>query len=218
MATIAFLDGIDPITGSRRGVTFDVSQAGSIAKRRPSPVNHQTNLRMYIRSLLPLINNYYWSTTPAQKIGWATWAQANGIDGPWGMKKSQQGCAAYFSLMLNVIVAGDSRYFVAPPNNPLWGPWYDSLTRIDDHTVRVVFHPTPATGTRRAYLRQAIPGPGVRRWSTYDSYIAEYTAPKPNSPYDFTTKFPLLAGWHGRFWCGWQNSKGLRAIETLFDI
>jgi len=218
MATIVFLDDVDEIIGSRRGLTFDMSQAGNYVKKRPSPINHQTNARMKIRSILKEANRRYWDMDPAKWILWAAWAQANDITGPWGQTKSQQGCAGYFSLIINVILAGESWYINPPVNQPLTGPTYTSLTRIDDNTVRAVFDPSPAPGTRRAYLRQALPGPGVRRWSAADGYIAEYSARNPNSPYDFTLKFPLLDGWHGRFWCSWQNAKGLRKAETLFDI
>lgn len=218
MATITFLNGIDPITGSRRGVTFDVSQAGSIAKRRPSPVNHQTTLRMFIRKLLKETNAYFWNLTAAQRTAWTVYAEAEGIPGPWGMKQHQQGCAGFFYLQLNARIAGDPFYIVPPLNGPLpnWTPL--TLTRINKDTIRATFLPSPLQGARRLYLRQAIPGPGVRRWSTYDSYVVEYSPVAVNSPYDFTTKFQHLTGWHGRYWLGAQNVKGRRGIEKLFDL
>lgn len=218
MATIVFLDGIDPITGSRRGVTFDVSQAGSIAKRRPSPVNHQTTLRMQIRLLLKATNQYFWNLTKLQRLAWGAWAFANGITGPYGKKAEQGGCAGFFSLQLNARIAGDSFYNTPPGNQPLVGFTPLTLTRIADYTIRLTFAPSPTGGWRRLYIRQAFPGPGYRRWSVYDGYVAEYSAKNVNSPYDFTIKFPHLAGWHCRYWVAVQNKKGLRTVETLFDL
>lgn len=218
MAVIVFLDDVDPITGSRRGVTFDVSQAGAIAKRRPSPVNHQTNDRMKVRSLLKFTNQYFWDLTAGQKTAWANLAAADGTTGPYEMTKWQAGCAMFFKLVLNAQLAGDPIYGNHPPHNPTLPPTWLTLTRIDKDTVRVTFNPSAAWNTKRIYLRQAIPGPGVRRWSFYDGYIAQYSPLNPNSPFDFTTHFQHLAGWHGRYWLGCQRSCGCRSAETLWDL
>lgn len=218
MATIVFLDGVDPITGSRRGVTFDVSQAGAIAKRRPSPVNHQTNLRMQIRKLLKETNAYFWNLTAGQKTAWANWAQANDIPGPWGMRKHQQGCAGFFAVELNARIAGDPFYIAPPGNLPLAGVTFTNLTRIDKDTIRATFNPSPAGANNRIYLRQTLPGPGYRRWSVYDGYIAETSAKNVASPYDFTTHFQHLTGWHCRYWTGTQEHTGRRSDEDLWDL
>ena len=218
MATIVFLDGIAPITGSRRGVTFDVSQAGAIAKRRPSPVNHQTTLRMKIRTLLKATNQYYWNLTALQRTAWANWAQANDIPGPWGMRKHQQGCAGFFTVELNARIAGDPFYIAPPGNLPLAGVTFTDLTRIDKDTIRATFNPSPAGANNRIYLRQGRPGPGVRRWTIYDGYIAQTSPLNPNSPFDFTTHFQHLAGWHGRYWTGTQENTGRRSDEDLWDL
>ena len=218
MATIVFLDGVDPITGSRRGVTFDVSQAGAIAKRRPSPVNHQTNLRMQIRLLLKATNAYFWNLTALQKTAWADWAQVNDIPGPWGMRKHQQGCAGFFAVELNARIAGDPFYIAPPGNLPLAGVTFTNLTRIDKDTVRATFNPSPSGANNRIYLRQTLPGPGYRRWSVYDGYIAETSAKNVASPYDFTTHFQHLTGWHCRYWTGTQEDTGRRSDEDLWDL
>ncbi len=218
MAIIAFLDGVDPITGSRRGVTFDVSQAGPIAKRRPSPINSLTNLRMEYRLILKQANQFFWDLNAGQKILWDTFANLAGIAGPWGMTKNQRACAAFFSCAVNAYYAGDG-FPVAPgPVPPIVAPAVSALARIDKDTVRATFFPTPAGAQLRIYLRQAFPGPGVRRWSKYDGYISEYSAANPNSTFDFNTKFQHLAGWHGRYWVGFQNLQGGRATEVEFDL
>ncbi|MBA7700926.1 hypothetical protein ES703_109652 [subsurface metagenome] len=218
MATIVFLEDVPPITGSRRGVTFDVSQAGSIAKRKPSPVNHQTNLRMKIRTLLKATNQYYWNLTAGQRTAWATWAQANDIPGPWGQKKHQQGCAGFFTVELNARIAGDPFYPNPPGNLPLPGVTFTALTRIDKDTIRATFNPSPAGADDRIYLRQTLPGPGYRRWSVYDGYIAETSPLNPTSPYDFTTHFQHLTGWNCRYWTGTQEDTGRRSDEDLWDL
>lgn len=218
MATIVFLDAVDPITGSRRGVTFDVSQAGAIAKRRPSPVNHQTNLRMQIRLFLKQTNAYYWNLTAGQKTAWSNLAAAEGVPGPWGMTKWQAGCAMFFSIELNALIAGDGLYANHPPHNPVTPPTNRTLTRIDKDTIRATFTPSAQWVDKRIYLRQARPGPGVRRWSFYDGYIAQYSGLNPNSPFDFTTHFQHLAGWHGRYWLGTQRTCGCRSAEQLWDL
>ena len=218
MATIVFLDGIDEIIGSRRGITFDRSQAGNYAKKRPSPTNPHTNSRSKLRLILKEVNTYFWALPPAKKTLWSTWAAANNISGPWGMLKDQQACAAFFTVALNARLAGYPLYQNPPGNLPAPGVTFTNLTRIDKDTVRATFNPSPSGAWRYLYLRQALPGPGVRRWSTADGYIAEYTAQNVNSPYDFTTKFQHLAGWHCRYWCGSQYPKGNRSIETMFDL
>jgi len=218
MATIVFLDGIDPITGSRRGVTFDVSQAGPIAKRKPSPINHQTTLRMKIRTLLKATNEYYWNLTRLQKLAWGAWGNANEIEGPYGAHALQGGCAAFFAVELNARIAGDPFYPNPPGNLPLPGVTFTNLTRIDKDTIRATFNPSPAGPVNRIYLRQGRPGPGVRRWSVYDGYIAELSPLNPVSPYDFTTHFQHLNGWHGRYWTGTQEDTGRRSTENLWDL
>ncbi len=218
MATIVFLDGIAPITGSRRGVTFDVSQAGPIAKRKPSPINHQTTHRMKIRTLLKATNEYFWNLPHAIRVNWGFWADGNGIHGPYGAWMEQGGCAGFFAVELNARIAGDPFYPDPPGNLPLAGVTFTALTRIDKDTIRATFNPSPAGANNRIYLRQGRPGPGVRRWSIYDGYIAQTSALNPNSPYDFTTHFQHLTGWHGRYWTGTQENTGRRSDEDLWDL
>ncbi len=218
MATIVFLDGIAPITGSRRGVTFDVSQAGSIAKRKPSPVNHQTNHRMKIRTLLKATNEYFWNLTHVQRVAWAGWAAANEITGPYFANGFQAACAGFFTVELNARIAGDPFYPNPPRNLPLPGVTFTNLTRINKDTIRATFNPSPAGANDRIYLRQTLPGPGYRRWSVYDGYIAETSPLNPNSPFDFTTHFQHLAGWNCRYWTGTQENTGRRSDEDLWDL
>jgi len=218
MAVIVFLDGIDPITGSRKGVTFDVSQAGAIAKRKPSPVNHQTTHRMKIRALLKETNAYFWNLPFAIQVNWGFWADGNGIHGPYGAWMQQGGCAGFFAVELNARIAGDPFYPNPPGNLPLPGVTFTNLARIDKDTIRATFNPSPAGAANRIYLRQGRPGPGVRRWSIYDGYIAQTSPLNPNSPYDFTTHFQHLTGWHGRYWTGTQENTGRRSDEDLWDL
>lgn len=218
MATIVFLDDVDEFSGSRLGVTFDKSQAGPYVKKRPSPVNPDTNLRNQYRSILKDANTFFWALNIGQKNLWEIFAAASGITGPWGQTKTQQACAGFFACAVNAFFAGDG-FPVAPgPPLPIGGVTFTALARIDKDTVRATFNPSPAGAQKRIYLRQAIPGPGVRRWSAADGYIADVSAINPNSTFDFTTKFQHLAGWHGRYWVGTQNIFGGRAIETLFDL
>jgi len=218
MANIVFSEGIDEIIGSVQGITFDRSQAGNYAKKRPSPINHQTNDRMKLRALLRDTNQYFWNLTTAQKNAWGTWAAANGITGPFGMTKQQAGCAAFFAVELNARLAGDPFYITPPGNLPLAGVNFTALTRIDKDTIRATFNPSPAGATNRIYLRQALPGPGYRRWSPVDGYIAERSALNPASPYDFTTHFQHLTGWNCRYWTATQENTGRRSTEDLWDI
>ena len=218
MATIVYLPGVNPISGSRRATTFDVNQAGHIAKRRPSPVNNQTNLRMQVRSYLKATNAYYWNLPDGVKVAWRNWGLTNGIDGPYGRISFQLGCAAFFSCELNARLAGDPFYNWPPGNIPMPGVTFTNLTRVDNNTIRATFIPSPSGLMNRIYLRQARPGPGVRRWSHYDGFIAEHSAANVTSPYDFTTHFQHLAGWHGRYWTGTQETTGRRSIEDLWDL
>lgn len=218
MANIVFLDGIEEIIGSRRGVTFDRAQAGNYAKKRPSPINHQTPARMQLRSILRLANAYYWSLTAAQRQVWADWGQTNGITGPYGMRKDQQGCAAFYAVQINARLAGDPFYVTPPGNLPLPGVTFTNLARIDQNTIRATFNPSPSGITNRIYLRQGTPGPGYRRWSQADGYIAERSDFNVTSPYDFTTRFQHLADWHCRYWTGTQEDTGRRSIEDLWDL
>lgn len=218
MATIVFLDGITPITGSRRGVTFDVSQAGAIAKRKPSPVNHQTTHRMKIRTLLKATNEYFWNLTLLQQKLWGGWGGDNDIPGPWGATGVQRGCAAFFTVQLNARIAGDPFYPDIPGPLPLPGVTFTALTRINKDTIRVTFNPSPAGANNRIFLRQTLPGPGYRRWSIYDGYVAEISAKNVASPYDFTTHFQHLTGWNCRYWTGTQEDTGRRSDEDLWDL
>jgi len=218
MANIVFLPGIEEFVGSKYGVTFDKSQAGNYAKKRPSPINHQTNDRMEVRSFLKAANQYFWNLTAAQRTAWGTWAANNSITGPFGMSKHQAGCAGFFAVQLNARLAGDPFYVVPPGNLPLVGVTFTALTWIDKDTIRATFNPTPAGANNRIYLRQAVPGPGNRRWSRADSYVTERSAVNPVSPYDFTTHFQHLTGWNCRYWTGTQETTGRRSTETLFDL
>lgn len=218
MATIVFLDGIATITGSRRGVTFDVSQAGSIAKRRSAPINSMTNLRMKIRTLLKATNQFYWNLTSGERRAWQSWAWDNDIDGPWGYFGHQKGCAAFFTVQLNARIAGDPFYIIPPGNLPLAGVTFTNLVRIDKDTIRATFNPSPAGATNRIFLKQSLPGPGIRQWSIYDSYVAEISALNPTSPYDFTTHFQHLAGWNCRYRTGTQENTGRRSTFDLWDL
>lgn len=218
MATIVFLDGIEEIIGSRRGLTFDRSQAGNYVKKRPSPINHQTNNRNALRAILKEANAYYWALTAGQKTAWTNWAATNGITGPFGMTNNQAGCAGFFAVQVNARLAGDPFYIVPPGNLPLTGVTFTNLQRIDQNTIRATFNPSPAGLINRIYLRQAIPGPGYRRWAPVDGYIAERSAFNVNSPYDFTTRFPHLTDWHGRYWTGTQENTGRRSTEDLWDL
>lgn len=218
MATIVFLPAVPAFRGSRRGCTFDCSQAGPYVKKRPSPINSMTNLRIRVRSILKATNQYYWNLTAAQRTAWATWAAAQGITGPWGQTKHQQGCAGFFTVELNARLAGDPFYIAPPGNIPMPGITFHTLTRIDKDTIRATFGPPGTKADERIYLRQTLPGPGVRRWSAADGYIAEVSPLKPASPYDFTTKFQHLAGWHCRYWTGTQEDTGRRSTEDLWDL
>lgn len=218
MAIIVFLDGVDEIKGHRQGCQFDISQAGNIVKKRNCPVNHQTNLRMKVRSLLKATNQYFWNMDHAQKRAWFFWAAANGIDGPYGAPGLQQACAGFFSVQLNARIAGDPFYIPPPGNLPLAGVNFTNLTRINKDTIRATFNPSPAGAANRIYLRQSLPGPGHRNWKPLDGYIAEISDKNPVSPYDFTTHFQHLTGWNGRYWTGTQEDTGRRSTEDLWTL
>lgn len=173
---------------------------------------------MILRRNLYNANNFFWALNAGQKILWQTFAAASGITGPYGSTGVQQACAGFFACALNAFTAGDG-FPVAPGvPTPIISVPFTGLTRIDKDTVRATFFPAPIGAQRRIYLRQALPGPGVRRWSAADGYIAEYSATNANSPFDFTTKFQHLTGWHGRYWLGTQNLFGGRSVETEFDL
>lgn len=218
MATIVFADGVNEIIGTRKGLTFDRSQAGNYAKKRPSPINSQTNDRMKLRTLLKATNAYFWNLTNAQKTAWGIWAGNNGITGPWGMAKHQAGCAGFFAVQLNARLAGDPFYPNPPGNLPLPGVTFTNLQKINKDTIRATFNPTPAGANNRIYLRQAVPGPGIRRWARADSYVAERSGLNPASPYDFTPHFQHLTGWNCRYWTGTQETTGRRSSEDLWDL
>ncbi|MBA7687107.1 hypothetical protein ES703_95567 [subsurface metagenome] len=218
MATIVFLEDVIPIVGCRRGVHFDCSQAGPFASKRSSPINHQTNDRMKLRTILKATNAYYWKLNNVQQLAWGVWAIANGITGPWGMAKHQAGCAGFFALQLNARLAGDPFYPNPPGNIPIPGVTFTNLQRIDKDTIRATFNPSPSGLVNRIYLRQALPGPGVRRWSKADGYIAERSAFNVVSPYDFTTHFQHLAAWNCRYWTGTQEDTGRRSTEDLWTL
>lgn len=218
MATIVFADGVDVIKGSRSGLTFDISQAGNYVKKRPFPINRLTNPRMLLRRNLKAANDFFWALTAAQKNLWRAFAAASGITGPYGMTGILQANAGFFACAIVANDAGDGFPTVPGPPNPIGGVTFTALTWIDKDTVRATFNPSPAGANNHIYLRQALPGPGVRRWSAADGYIAQYSALNPNSTFDFTIKFQHLSGWHGRYWLGTQNTSGGRAVETLFDL
>ncbi len=218
MATIVFADGVDVIKGSRRGLTFDVSQAGNYVKKRPSPINSLTNNRMQLRWILKEANKFFWALTDGQKNAWTNLAAISGVTGPYEDNSVQAGCAMFFKLQVNNYIASDGFYANHPPHNVVTPPIWLTENRIDNNTIRVTFVASAQWVNKRIYLRQALPGPGVRRWSAADGYIAEYSELSPGTPHDFTTHFPHLAGWNGRYWLGCQRSCGCRSEETQIDI
>ncbi len=218
MATIVFLDPDDEFAGSIRGLTFDKSQAGAYVKKRPAPVNHQTNRREKTWALIRQAQTFYWAMNMGQKLAWSSWGLTMGITGPYGSGGVQRGYPAFFSVMLNAMIAGDPIYTVPPPPIPLAGVTVTAITRFSDTNIRIQFNPSPAGANNRIFLRQAIPGPGVKRWSKVDGYIASYSRVNPTSPLILTTRFPHLAGWNGRYWTGTQETTGRRSPEVLWDI
>lgn len=218
MATIVFLDGVDPIAGSRQGVTFDKSQAGPYAKKRPSPTNPQTQARNKLRAILKEANAYFWNLTWNQKNAWHLWADANGITGPYGCSGFQAACAGFFTVQLNARLAADPHYIIPPGNLPLAGVTFTNLTWIAAGIIRADFNPSPAGANNRVFLRQALPGPGYRRWSKADGYIAEVSGLNQTSPMFFTPKFLHWPGWNGRYWTGTQETTGRRSTEDLWDL
>lgn len=218
MATIVYSEEVDPITHTLQGVTFATSQAGTYAKKRPSPINHQTTGRMANRSILSAAGSFFWSLTNAQKKAWAIWAEDNGIPKPFSVGMYQWGNAGFLQLQVPARAAGDSFYITPPPDLPHTGVTFTALTRIDKDTIRATFNPTPAGANNRIYLRQTLPTPGVRRRSSDDGYITQYSATNPASPYDFTTHFQHLSGWSCRYWTGTQETTGRRSSETLWTI
>ena len=218
MATIVFLPTVDTIKGSRRGVTFDKSQAGPYAKKRPCPINRQTTDRQTTRAILKDTNKFFWNLSSAQRTAWTAWGIFNGITGPYGSSGHQRACAAFFAVQLNARIAGDSYYIPPPGNLPLPGVTFTALIRIDKDTIRATFNPSPAGVTNRIFLRQTLPGPGIRRWDIGDGYIADYSGLNPTSPYDFTTHFQHLTSWHCRYWTSTQENTGRRATELLWDL
>ena len=173
---------------------------------------------MQVRRLLKLTNAFFWNMTAGQKTAWGLLAANSGITGPYGMTKWQAGCAMFFSIVLNAQLAGDPIYANHPAHNPVTPPTWLTINRIDNDTIRVTFNPAPQWIDKRIYLRQALPGPGVRRWSAADGYIAEYSELSPASPHDFTTHFQHVTGWNGRYWTGCQRSCGCRSAETMYDL
>ena len=218
MATIVFLEAQDEIIGSIKGLTFDKCQSGNYVKKRPSPINHQTTDRMHLRSLLKATNDFFTNLTDAQKNAWTIWTANNVSLPPFGMDFRIAGCYGFFAVQLNARLAGDPYYIVPPGPLPLPGVTFTNLVRIDKDTIRATFNPSPAGANDRIYLRQALPGPGVRRWSRADGYTAERSPLNPASPYDFTTHFQHLAGWHCRYWTATQEDTGRRSTEDLWDL
>lgn len=218
MAIIDYDYTVDPIHGSRQGNTFTTSQGGATVKRRPSPINPGYTHRSSIRSIMSAAGKRYWAFPNWLKLHWTVWGENNGMTKPFPKGIYQLGNAAYLTVNVNAKIAGDSFYDGPPGNIPIPGVTFTNLVRIDTSTVRATFNPSPAGWGHRIYLRQAIPGPGVRRWDPANGYIAEYSARNPNSTHDFTTHFPHPAGWHSRYWLGTQDTKGRRALETLFDL
>lgn len=218
MATIVFADGVDEIIGSRKGLTFDRSQAGNYVKKKPAPINHQTTDRMKLRTLLKETNAYFWNMPFAQRRDWEWVAGWNGITGPYGTPGQQAGCALFFKLLLNARLAGDPFYVFPPSPITITGVNFTALTRINKDTIRATFNPSPAGANDRIYLRQGLPGPGIRRWEKIDGYITERSNLNPTSPYDFTTHFQHLIGWNCRYWTGTQENTGRRSTEDLWDL
>lgn len=211
MATIDFLDGIDPITGSRRGVTFDVSQAGPTAKKRPAPVNTQTNRRLELRSIMHATNQYYWNLTPAQKAAWSAWGAANGITGPYGCAGVQRGCAAYFKLLIRARMAGDPFYNNPPNGIPVAGVTITNLIRIDENTIRTTFNPSPAGANNRVGMMQTIPRAAAAGSFCEFPWCDGFTGLNGTSPHDFTPYFTHRAGLQVIYRIGTQDVWGRRS-------
>lgn len=218
MAIISYLDGVDTTRNSRKGTTYDTSQAGPIVKRRPSPTNPSRNTRNLYKTYLQTANSYFWKLTWSQKLWWAVEAGINGIEGPFHMAGDHAANAAFIFLQVNVLAAGDSLYANAPGGMSIYTPSWGTVSRIDDNTIQVAFTPLASWGDYRIYLRQALPGPGYRRWARIDSFMCSYSERSPSSPHDFTTHFPHLTGWNCRYWLGCQHYTGYRSAETLIDL
>lgn len=218
MAIIKYLEDLWFPYNSRYGNTFDTSQAGPIVKRRPCPTNPSTPARNKYRTILADVNKNFWGLTWDQKLWWRVQGSFLDITGPFGRQSDQKGNAAYVMLMVNVVAAGDDMYDDAPGDLTITGPTWGTLSRIDDNTVRITFTAGTDWSDKRIYLRQALPGPGYRRWAKIDSFMCEYSERSPTSPHDFTIHFPHIAGWNCRYWLGCQHYTGYRIDETIVDL
>lgn len=218
MAVIVYDPSVDPILDSRQGVTFSLSQAGATARRRSSPINHQTDDRQTNRVILSTVGKFFWAMDNVQKGAWMGWANDNGMVKPFPLGPYQLANAAFLSLQVNSFTAGDALYIPPPGDIPITGVTFSALARIDQDTIRATFAPSPAGADLRIYLRQGIPGPGFKNLDQVDGYIAQYSQLNPNSTFDFTTKFQHLAGWNCRYWVGTQDDTGRRAVEQIFDL
>ncbi|KKN03868.1 hypothetical protein LCGC14_1103450 [marine sediment metagenome] len=218
MAILVYDPTVDPIEKSLNGLTFGKSKGGIVVRRRPSPVNHQTTPRMTNRAILSTAAKFFWPLTNDQKKAWMVWGNANGIVKPFAQGPYQLANAAFLTVEVNALTAGDPLYIIPPGNLPLPGVTFTDLTRIDKNTIRATFNPSPAGPSDRIFLRQTLPNPGFREWKIIDGYIAENSALNPTSPYDFTTHFQHLSGWNCRYWTGTQETTGRRSVETIWDL
>lgn len=218
MATLVFFPEVDPIADSRQGVTFSTGPAGTYAKRRPAPINRQTTHRQNTRAILSAAGKYFWSLPNGLKKLWANWGNANGITKPFPKGVYQLANAAFLCVEVPAKIAGDPFYATPPGNLPLTGVTFLTLTRINNNTIRATFSPSPAGTYHRICLRQAIPGPGVRRTEIQNGYLCEPSGLNPTSPHDFTTHFQHLSGWHCRYWVTTQETTGRRSLEAEFDL
>jgi len=130
----------------------------------------------------------------------------------------QWGNAGFISVQVNARLAGDSFYVIPPDIEPPEPLDFTDLIRIDKDTIRATFNPSPAGPDHRIFLRQTLPTPGAPTGDQTNGYIAEVSALNPASPYDFTTHFQHLAGWHCRYWTGTQEDTGRRSDEDLWDL
>ncbi len=218
MATIVFDDPDDEFTGKLRGLTFSKSQAGFSIRSKQTPINPQPTDRMKNRLIVREMYQFYANLDFGQKTLWAVFATQSGIPGPVGIGGPQAAFPAFVSCAVNARHAEDVYPPVPGPPTPIMGPSFTSLVLVDENTVRAAFTPSPIGTQKHVYLRQALPGPGVRRWDPANGYIAEYSAHNANTPTDFALKFAHKTGYHGRYWLAIQNDFGGRSIETQFDI
>jgi len=183
------------VSGSIGGTVFSRNRYGAYMRFRAKPVVSTTTYVQAAKARLAAATQAYQGLTAAQKSAWASWAQANPVQGSLGFPQVLTGHAAYVGLHCRALLAVETPLDEPPVTT---GPEaLTTLTMTGDigaGAFGVVYTPTPLAATEELWIRACVvSSTGINYIENLLKHIQESAAAQA-SPFDFQTALVARIG------------------------